>query len=189
MRPTLRRLAAFAVDYLLIAAYLVGLVAASLAVLASPLGPRYRGVWISPWSAELAGFLLLTGPVLLYFALSEASAGGATVGKHILHLKVVGPGLGQLTVGRSLARSGLKFLPWELAHFSIWQYLDAGGRPPAWTAITLIMVYVLVAAYLISLSIGARHRTLYDRIAGSLVLEADPVLLAVKPGAVPPPAG
>jgi hypothetical protein len=74
---------------------------------------------------------------------------------------------------RSLLRSAVKFLPWELAHFTIWHYVyatTAHAQPPPWTTISLAFVYVLVAAYLISLVMGETHRTLYDRVAGSRVL-------------------
>jgi hypothetical protein len=69
-------------------------------------------------------------------------------------------------------RSSAKFLPWELAHFTIWHYVyGAAGHasPPGWTAFTLAAVYVLAALYLLSLFIGRTHRTIYDRLSGSRV--------------------
>ncbi len=138
-------------------------------------------MWSNAWSAELAGFLLLTTPVVLYFALFESSPGGATPGKRVLHLRVVKLDGRRLGRGRALLRSVVKFAHWELAHFTIWQYVyGAAGHanPPTWTTITLAVVYLLVPAYLISLFIGRAHRTIYDRLSGSIVIElgnvADP---------------
>lgn len=168
-----RRLLAFGVDYLVIAAYLLVLLGVSLAVLASNLRTAYLAVWSNAWSAELAGFILLTAPVVLYFAVLESLPAGATLGKRVLHLRVVKTDRSKLDFSRSLLRSAIKFLPWELAHFTIWHYVfgSAGhASPPAWTGVALAVVYLLAAAFLVTLFIGREHRTIYDRIAGSRVM-------------------
>ncbi len=54
MNAPVRRLLAFALDYLVIAAYVVTLAAASLVVLATPGRAAYEAVWANAWSAELA---------------------------------------------------------------------------------------------------------------------------------------
>jgi uncharacterized RDD family membrane protein YckC len=172
MNAPSRRLLAFALDYVLIAIYLAVLALGSLVVLATPLRGAYAAVWANAWSAELAGFFLLTAPVIVYFALSESSREGATLGKQIAHLRVLGVDGRRLRVGSAFLRSAIKFLPWELAHFTIWHYVYRSGRnaaPPGWTTITLTAVYLIVAAYLVSLLVGKTHRTVYDRLAGSIV--------------------
>ena len=169
---TRARLLAFGVDYLVIAAYLVILLALSLVVLASPFRDAYLSVWSNAESAEIAGFMLLTMPVVLYFSVMESSATGATLGKRLFHLRVVTLDGSRLSFGRGFLRSAVKFLPWELAHFTIWHLVYGGSghsRPPAWTAVTLTAVYVLAAAFLVTLFVGREHRTIYDRIAGSRV--------------------
>ena len=169
---TRARLLAFGVDYFVIAAYLVILLALSLVVLASPFRDAYLSVWSNAESAEIAGFMLLTMPVVLYFAVMESSATGATLGKRLFHLRLVTLDGSRLSFGRGLLRSAVKFLPWELAHFTIWHlvYGSSGhAGPPAWTAVTLTAVYVLAAAFLVTLFVGREHRTIYDRIAGSRV--------------------
>ena len=171
MTLPVRRVLAFGVDYLVIGAYLLVLLAVSLALLASSVRAGYLTLWSNAWSAEAAGFVLLTAPVVLYFACFESSP-GATLGKRALHLRVVSMNGGRLGFGRSLLRSAIKFLPWELAHFTIWHYLYGSGKnssPPAWSAVILTLVYVMAAAFLLTLFIGREHRTLYDRIAGSRV--------------------
>ena len=131
MKEPLRRLAAFGIDYLLIAAYLGLLAAGSLAVLASPAGKAVGAVWSTAWSAEIAGFFLLTLPVILYFALSEASTTRGTLGKRVLHLRVQSTNGQPLRVPAALLRSAVKFLPWELAHFTIWHLVYAGPGGPS----------------------------------------------------------
>jgi uncharacterized RDD family membrane protein YckC len=168
-----RRVLAFGVDYLLIAAYLLVLLVISLALLASSVRAGYLMLWSNAWSAEVAGFLLLTAPVVLYFAVLESSAAGATLGKRALHLRVVNMNGGRLGFGPSLMRSAVKFLPWELAHFTIWHFIYGTGAhssPPGWTAATLALVYVIAAVFLLTLFIGREHRTVYDRLAGSRVI-------------------
>ena len=174
MRTPLRRLLAFGADYLVIAVYLVVLFGLSAAALASGIGHVYSAVWSNAESAELAGFILLTVPVVLYFSIFESSPRGATPGKRILELRVIRASGEQLSLGRSLLRSAVKFLPWELAHFTVWHFVyETAGHhsPPAWTALTLGLVYLLVALFLVSLFIGREHRTVYDQIAGSRVID------------------
>jgi uncharacterized RDD family membrane protein YckC len=125
-----RRAGAFALDYLLIAAWLV--VVVGLGVLARAAVPRLAATISSdPIAAEAAGFLLLTLPVGLYFALSEARPSGATWGKRRMGIGVVAAAGEPPSIGRSVLRTALKLLPWELAHGVIWRFaipgLHAGG--------------------------------------------------------------
>jgi uncharacterized RDD family membrane protein YckC len=173
MNLVIRRLLAFGLDYLLIVGYLVILAGVSLAILASGLRTAFSAAWATAWSAETMAFLTLTLPVVLYFAILESSAAGATLGKHAMRLRVRGLDEKRLRPWRSVLRSAVKFLPWELAHFTIWHYVyatAAHAQPPPWTTISLAFVYALVAAFLITLVLGPSHRTIYDRLAGSKVI-------------------
>jgi uncharacterized RDD family membrane protein YckC len=167
-----RRVAAWSLDYLVIAAYLILLTAASLGTLASPAGPAFSGAMRDPISAELLGILLLTGPVVLYFALTEASAWQATLGKRAVGIVVVGPGGKRLTVGRAVGREGVRFLPWEMSHALIWRAVFSPQRNSLTALETagFAVVYLLVFAYLVSLFVDSQHRTVYDRLAGSRVM-------------------
>ena len=107
----------------------------------------------------------------MYFALSEASTTRGTLGKRVLHLRVQSTNGQPLRVPAALLRSAVKFLPWELAHFTIWHLVYAGpGGPQPWTAFALGSVYLVASAYLLTLFIGKTHRTLYDRLSGSIVV-------------------
>jgi uncharacterized RDD family membrane protein YckC len=167
-----RRILAFALDYLLTSAYLLVLAALSVLILSTPLAAGFRALWANALGAEVSGFFLLTLPVVLYFALFESSSRQATWGKRVLGLRVVDQSGERLALPHSLLRSAIKFLPWEIAHFTIWHFVFAASRrasPPVWTVVALTVVYLLAGAYVLFLFIG-RHRTPYDRAAGSYVV-------------------
>jgi uncharacterized RDD family membrane protein YckC len=168
--PGWRRVAAFAVDYGVILAYL------GLLALAGALG---RAVGALPTEvttpagrvvAQLVGFAVLTLPVTLWFAGWEAGRGGATPGKRVLGLRVVTTGGQRLGWPRSLLRTVLKFtVPWELAHTAVWNLLAwPGDGGSAVDTVLLGVANAVIAVDLVSLFVGTR-RTPYDRIAGTVV--------------------
>ncbi len=164
------RAAAFAFDYLPIAGYLVVLLVLGAAVgwafpdaMARAFGQSAR--------AQAIGFALVTLPVGLYFALSEASAWRATWGKRRLGLVVVGPGGARLGVGRSLARTGAKFVPWELAHAAVWGIALAGGEPTLAHQVLLALTWLLVGANAVGIGVG--RRAVYDVLVGTRVVRAE----------------
>jgi uncharacterized RDD family membrane protein YckC len=166
-----RRVAAWLLDYLVILGYLIVLTATSLGALSSPAASMFSSALTMPITAELVGFLTLTGPVILYFALCEASTWQATLGKRALGVVVVGPGGTRLPFGRTIVREVVRFLPWEMAHALIWPLAVPPHKEPLPVTIGgFAVVYLLVFVYLISLFVGAQHRTVYDRIAGSRVM-------------------
>jgi uncharacterized RDD family membrane protein YckC len=168
----LRRIAAWLLDYLLIAAYLILLSAVSLGLRASPLQAGFNNAMSQPVTAELLGFFLLTLPVVLYFAVSEASPLRATFGKRALRLAVVDLKGGRLPARRALLREAARFLPWELSHALLWRVALSPdhGAIPFWVTAGFGAVYALVLLYLATLFIGSEHRTVYDRLAGSIVI-------------------
>jgi uncharacterized RDD family membrane protein YckC len=161
------RAAAFALDYLPIAGYLALLTAVGAGLgwafpewMARAFGQAAR--------AQAIGFVLVTLPVGLYFALSEASRRQATWGKRRLGLVVVGPGGGRLGLGRSLARTATKFVPWELAHAAVWGIALAGGEPATVHLVLLALVWTLVGANVVGIGLG--RRGLYDVLVGTRVV-------------------
>ena len=169
-----RRLAAFAVDYLLIAVYL-GLLAGLGVALQRATGravgaPRTRRGRLL---GQALGTATLTLPVALYFALSEAAAGQATLGKRALGLRVVRSAGGRLSRGRSLVRAAVKFAPWEVAHAALWQTpgWPTHPAPGARTAGGAALALLGAGWYTASLFVADR-RTPYDRAAGARVVRA-----------------
>ena len=170
--PGWRRLLAFGVDYLVIAAYGGLLAGVSFGVrrvlrvpFAMPATPRARLV------GHAVAFATLTAPVALYFTWWEASARGATPGKRALRLRVTTEAGGRVPFGRALARAAVKFGPWELAHTALW---DTPGwpvdpRPTGrdWAGYGLSLA--LSGWYVAALFVGSR-RTPYDRLSGTRVV-------------------
>ena len=58
----------------------------------------------------------------------------------------MGPGGRRLGLGRSRARTALKFVPWELAHGAVWGFTLAGDAPVPWATVLLILAWVGVGA-------------------------------------------
>ena len=173
----LLRIKAFAFDYLVILGYIALLAGIGTWLTLGPLGGRWTALMSSPVRADLVAFLTLVLPVALYFALGEASEAGGTPGKRRVGLRVVGPGGARLSPARSAVRSGLKFLPWQLAHtamFHIPGFPVSPGEPPVWSPVLLAVAWLLVALYLLGLTPVLGRRTLYDRVAGSAVLGIGP---------------
>ncbi|WP_274652603.1 RDD family protein [Paenibacillus humicola] len=163
--PVRRRMLAFLLDYIFIACYLALLSGAGLLARPVMVSLFTHGVW----TAELAGFLMLTLPVALYFGLSEGSGSHATWGKRKMGIRVARADGRPLGFGVSLLRSAVKFAPWELAHFTIWRLVLPSGSPAYAVNALLILVYVLVLAYLISPFLNKRRQSLYDAAAGTVV--------------------
>lgn len=169
------RIEAFLLDYIIIAAYIGLLIATSFLLRLGPLRKTFRKLFANPNSSELTSFLLLVLPVILYFALSESSLWQATWGKRKMGIRVTNLHETRLSLPWSLLRSFIQFLPWELAHACLWRipgWPSAPKTPPPIISAGLVFVWILVAAYLISMFTSKTHQTLYDRLVGAFVVVA-----------------
>ena len=167
-----RRLAAFGLDYLVIAAYMVVLTIVSVTG-TSQLTEAPVATEVSPWMFDLLAFVTLVLPVILYFALSEASQSQATWGKRRVGIVVVTTHGERLSPSRSIVRSALKFLPWQIAHtclFHIPGWPTAVEAIPVAASAGLWVASLLACASIATLFIAADHRTLYDRLARTGVI-------------------
>jgi uncharacterized RDD family membrane protein YckC len=167
-----RRIAAFLVDYLVIAAY-IGLLTSLGGAVRRALHRRLRPPRTA--TAKRVGhgvaFLTLTLPVVLYFAVLEASRAQATPGKRALRVRVTTVDGGRIPLRRSLVRAALKFLPWEVAHTAIWHVPGHPfvSPPSTWNAAGYAVALGGAACYTAALFVGQRQ-TPYDRIAGTMVV-------------------
>lgn len=169
-----RRIQAFALDYVLILSYLLALMLVGVIVTMGPLADRWTDLFSNPWRADALAFLLTVLPVLLYFALAESSSSAATWGKRRVGIRVVGPAGAAASLPRALVRTAVKLLPWQMAHsamFHIPGFPTASEDPPFGSVVLLTLVWILVAVYLVGITKLAGNRTVYDRIAGTIVLE------------------
>jgi uncharacterized RDD family membrane protein YckC len=163
MQLVLRRILAFYIDCAVLAGY-AGILFLFISPLVRPLFLQ------SAFLAELTGFLLLTLPLVLYFVICEASPWSATLGKRLLKLQVVKTkGLKKISFIQSVKRSILKFAPWELAHFAIWNVFIFQSPLNTLGIVALIVCYLLVITYGVGLLLK-QHRPLYDRFAGTVVI-------------------
>ena len=122
------------------------------------------------WAGHAFSFFALTAPVILYFALLEASPLQASLGKAWRRLELVDASGKRAGLGRTLLRNALKFLPWELAHSAIWH---VPGQPfvdpvPTFNIGVHVLAISLACLYVLSLFRGS-GRTPYDLIAGTRV--------------------
>lgn len=124
-------------------------------------------------TAQLAGFMTVTLPVVLYFTLSESSPKQATWGKSRMRLKVVTCSGYRIGFWRALTRALLKFAPWELAHTLIWEIRFSTGLDPVMINVGFALVYGLIGLNLASLVMSKTKQTLYDLLAGTYVIESE----------------
>ena len=152
-----RRLLAFAVDWLVIAAWGAALFGLLMLVWdGHPPRPR------NAWTAHARGLLAMTLPVLLYFAFSEASGARASLGKRALGLVVSHEHGGRLPFAPALLRNALKFIPWELGHLVAFQSVFSGeGEPQAWVWGPAMVSFATVAWW--AAVLFSSGRTPYDR--------------------------
>ncbi|MGH2501180.1 MAG: RDD family protein [Ktedonobacterales bacterium] len=180
------RVKAFGVDYLFIAAYLIVLTGAVWGLRLTPLRSLLANLYGAPSTAQLTDSLLFDIPVMLYFALFESSAWQATPGKRRIGLRVVTESGQRVGRPRALARIVLKFLPWEIAHTSIWHTpgWPQHAQPTTLNLVGYLAVYALLGVYIVTLLTSRTRQTLYDRLTRTRVVYAPttPAPLRQAPG-------
>lgn len=165
-----RRTQAFLLDYSLILLY--------MALLAAVFVPLARGRLrkqlgsLPPPVGDALAFATLVLPVALYFARGDASRNGGTWGKQRMGLCVQTVGGARIGFGRSLLRSALKFLPWQIAHTALFNTRGFPSDPQPSPAVTAAfgLVYVLIGANVVAVLRSRRHQSLYDLAAGTIVV-------------------
>lgn len=161
-----RRIAAFALDWLVIAAW-AGLLFGAVMLAFDGRPPSPGG----PWRSQAIGLATMTLPVLLYFTLCESSRWRATPGKRALRLQVVRGDDARPPLARSLLRNLVKFAPWELGHVVANQAAFAAGpAPPAWLWAALVAACAVPAWWIVAILV--RGRAPYDAVAGLRVQPA-----------------
>jgi len=166
--PIIRRLSAFALDYLLVLSYL------SLLTLAGLLFPQMN-LWFRRLStAHRASFFLVTLPISLYFVLAEASSAQATLGKRWMGIRVQLWNGGRLSLPASFIRTAIKFTPWEFGHAAVWRFTLARGNAAQLQSANefLATTWVLIALYLICIAVDSRRRAPYDFASLSQVVSS-----------------
>jgi uncharacterized RDD family membrane protein YckC len=169
----LRRVCAWLIDYFLVAIYMGVL----FFVVFVATGGRLEIAGVStPAARHLLGAVTLTLPVVLYFAIAEASARQGTIGKQATGLRVTGRDLERISFGRSLLRTAIKFAPWEIAHAAIHR-IPLDGEI-AWPVLAGLLGSMLVAGTYFATLFTRHGRPIYDLLAGTRVIEEPAGVLA-----------
>jgi len=156
-------LLAFAIDWLVVVLW-GGVLFGAVMVATGGHPPRPT----SPWTAQAVGFVTMTLPVTLYFAICESSAMRGSLGKRILGLAVSREGGGRLPLGSALLRNGVKFVPWEFGHTVAQQAVVSGDTGvPTWVWGAMIVAFGGPVWWVIAMM--TTGRTPYDRLASARV--------------------
>ena len=159
-----RRLAAFSLDYLIIAAYALLLFGSSKVL-------NLKEMALTPISGQLLGFFSLTLPVFFYFFLTEKSKSRATIGKRVMNISITSKT--EKTKPKILYRNILKFFPWEVAHIGVhWIvfFSKSENDEPIWVWFLLILPQIIMIAYLLSIIISKGESGIYDNISNTKII-------------------
>lgn len=163
------RIKAFALDYVIILIYLM-LVAAGAMVFNLTAPGVIQIFYATPLSSQITSFMIVTLPVILYFALLESSVWQATWGKRRVGLRVIRTDGKRLSTSHALGRTLLKFATWELSHTLIWQVGFTAQELPPLVAVGFGLVWLLIGVNILSLLMSKTRQTLYDRLVSTHVI-------------------
>lgn len=165
--PFKRRIYAFLIDYLIIAGYGTFIVGTISVIFRPFIQPMFSS---SAVTAQLTGFFLITLPISLYFVLCESSTWQGTIGKKKMGIQVVN-NIGQrMNIWRSITRTAIKLLPWEVAHFAIWRLMLPSNFSEITLLIILSAVNLAIIIFLITPFTNKQRKIVYDWIAKTQVI-------------------
>lgn len=158
-----RRLLAFSVDWLLMVLW-GGALFGAVMIATGGDPPRPDG----PWRAQGIGFLTMTVPVGLYFAVCESSIARASLGKRVLGLIVSGETGERLSFGSAVLRNAIKFAPWEFGHTVAQQAAFSGaGGVATWVWVPASIAFIGPVFWIAGIVVTGRAP--YDYLARSRV--------------------
>ena len=158
----IRRFTALIIDYLILLIY------AGVLFLLSPIvGPLFKE---SALQSELLGLILLVAPVFLYFSIFEASHLKATPGKLLFHIKVIKIDGTNFKYKDSFIRSFVKLMPWEFAHFAIWQFVFPMSDFSFIAEVFMILANILMILYIAFPFFNKQARAIHDYVAQTTLM-------------------
>lgn len=164
-----QRVKAFVFDYFIILGYIIAITVAGL--LLRQFTDGFEWLFADRVRAQGTVILILTLPVSLYFALGDASPKQGTWSKQRVGLKVEDKHGNRISFGRSLLRTLLKFIPWELSHTLLWEIAFANGETSALINYGYAFVYLLIGLNIVSVFMTKTRQSLYDLLAGTFVIQ------------------
>lgn len=166
MKLALKRLFAYWIDFMLLAAVLVALQGLVNAVSSGfPFAYFDKGIEVELW---VLGTMSL--PVWGYFILMERRY-GQTLGKKCLGLRVTDDQGKPIHVGQALIRTAVRLSPWEMTHGIIlvpepWWSVEIPAHP-GW----IYLPNGILLIYLVILFSTKGNQTFHDVVAGTKVIE------------------
>jgi uncharacterized RDD family membrane protein YckC len=118
------------------------------------------------WRTLLWNFSI---PAWLYFALSDRSRMGATLGKRLLKLKVVNTQNQPLSTGQAVLRTAVKLLPWELVHISAFALSKDMSTFTTVQTVGLTAANILTVIYFVVVVFTSGQRSAHDFVAQTRV--------------------
>ena len=164
-----QRVKAFLFDYSIILGYLIAITV--LGLLLRQFTSGFEWLFADRVRAQGTVILILTMPVSLFFALGDASLKQGTWGKRRVGLKVKDKNGDRIGLGRSLLRTGLKFIPWELSHTLLWEIAFSNGASSVLINYGYAFVYLLIGLNIASVLLTKTNQSLYDLLAGTYVVQ------------------
>lgn len=165
LRLTLRRLVAYGLDVLVLAAVLLPLAFGIAAVLGTD-GLTGPDVWVR----QLA---TISVPAWAYFILTDRLGRGRSVGKRALGLATRGPDGAPPGWAAAIARTALKLLPWELVHIAFFAMARSFERVEPIQLAVAGSSYVLMAVYVVVALLNAGERSVPDIVASTRVASVE----------------
>ena len=120
-----------------------------------------------PYQVYLWVLFTVSLPIWLYFILQEMSPRQSTIGKRFMHLKVMDNNNARISKEKSIARTFVKLLPWEIAHaglISIYFSQDPQLNIGLYSANALILIYLI---YFIA---QKGEKAIHDFVSGTKVV-------------------
>jgi uncharacterized RDD family membrane protein YckC len=162
-----RRIAAYLFDYFILFSVLIALQGIVYLVgRGFPYNFLHNGLQIELWV-----FLSISLPAWLYFALSESSSHMATFGKRLLSLQVMNLQGDRIGFWRAILRTVIKLIPWELTHLSLMLPIPMWWDPQPRLRSGIVIAYVLIGIYLVTMLLNKRRQSVHDLIARTLVVD------------------
>ena len=121
---------------------------------------------------EIYVLLTISLPVWIYFILMDSRLSTGTFGKRLFKLEVNHIiKRNKITLGRSVIRTILKLMPWEIAHlgiiFPVPMYFE---EQPELRFLTILGL-ALFLIYAFSILLSRKNQALYDSLLKTIVLE------------------
>lgn len=120
---------------------------------------------------ELYVLVSISFPVWMYFAYFDSNKFRATFGKRLMKLSVCDCRGRKLVLGKSLLRTVLKLLPWELIHLGIVfptpMYFE---EEPSIRTLTLVGTFLFIV-YALSIFFNSDRQSIYEKLIGTNVIE------------------